>query len=287
MKKNQVYLNGQIVPADQANISIFDRGLLYGDGVFESLRTYNQKVFQLEDHLKRVLRSAKYIRINGLPSIGKLKSAVLKTLAANNFKETYIKIVISRGIALEHGLATNKVKGKPNIFIIAAEQKPYPQTVFTNGWKAIISSITRANTPSSRIKSLCYLDNILARIEAKKNAANEAFLLDDKGNVIEGTISNIFVVKHGGIFTSPENSPIVLGLTRKLVIKLAKQSAFNVTEKNLTPKEIYTADECFISFSGAGVVPITRIWKKRVGNGKPGHITSALIRLYDDETKKL
>lgn len=287
MKKNTVYLNGKLVSRDQASISVFDRGLLYGDGVFESLRTYKKKFFQLDEHLKRLLRNAKYIRITGLPSLKQLKSAVNKTVAANKFKEFYVKIIISRGNAQSHGLSTKKVKGKPNIIIMVEEQKTYPQTTFTVGWQAIISSIVRANTPSARIKSLCYLDNVLAKIEAKRNAAKEAFLLDEKGNLAEGTISNIFVVKHGNLYTPPEKSPIILGLTRKLVIKLAKQSAFKVIEKDITPKEVYTADECFISFSGAGIVPITKIWKKKIGSGKPGYVTSALINLYNAETKKL
>ena len=269
------------------SISIFDRGFLYGDGVFESLRTYQQKPFLLDEHLKRLLKNARFIQIKGLPSFAKLKSAVYKALAAHNFKESYLKIIITRGEAKEHGLDMKNATGHPNIIIIVEEQKPLPQTLFTTGWSAVISSITKANTPSARIKSLCYLDNLLAKAEAQKAGANEAFLLDCKGKVVEGTISNIFIVKHGQLYTPPEEAPILCGLTRNLVLKLAKQSAIKAVEKVLTPKEIYTADECFVTFSGAGVVPITRIWKKKIANGKAGYLTSALIRLYDVETKKL
>jgi len=287
MKKTKLYLNGKIIPLNQANISVLDRGLFYGDGVFESLRTFRRKPFQLEEHIKRLLRAAKFIRIRSLPSARQLKLAVLKTLATNKLKESYIKIIITRGEARGHGLNPKNVAGKPTVIVLVEQQKSYPKKIFTDGWKAIISNIARPDLPTSRIKSLCYLDNILARIEAQKNGANEALMLDEKGNIAEGSVSNIFLVKHGTIYTPSPDAPILLGLTRKLVIKLAKQAAFKVVEKTITPKELYTADECFITFSGAGVVPITRIWKKKIGSGKCGFTTASLINLYNAETKKL
>ena len=286
MKKSNIYINGKIIPLEQANISILDRGLLYGDGVFESLRTYRGKPFQLEEHIKRLLRSAKILRIRSLPSAAQLKLAVLKGISANKFKESYIKIIITRGQAKGHGLDTKKSAGKPTIIILVEEQRSYPKKLFTNGWKAIISSIVRPDIPTSRIKSLNYTNSVLAAIEAKKTGADEAIMLDEKGNIAEGTISNIFIVKHGTLYTPSKDTPILAGLTRNLVIKLAKQSAFRTIEKAITPKELYTADECFATFSGAGVVPITRIWKKKIGSGKCGYITASLIRLYDAETKK-
>jgi branched-chain amino acid aminotransferase len=167
------------------------------------------------------------------------------------------------------------------------ELKPYPKIIFTQGWKAIISSIIRPNVPTSRIKSLCYLDNLLAKAEAKKAGAEEAFMLNEKGNLTEGTASNIFIVKFNTLYTPSADQAILLGLTRNLVMKLAKQSAFPVVEKSINPKELYTADECFITFSGAGVVPVTRIWNKKIGSGKCGSITASLINLYDAETKKI
>jgi branched-chain amino acid aminotransferase len=169
---------------------------------------------------------------------------------------------------------------------LAEELKPYPRAIFTKGWKAIISSILRPNVPTSKIKSLGYVNNMLAKMEAKKAGADEAFMLDERGNLLEGTISNIFIVKHGAIYTPPKEAPILQGLTRSLVIKLAKQSAFRIVEKTITPKELYTADECFVTFSGPGIVPITKIWNKKIGSGKCGPLTTSLIRLYDAETKK-
>jgi branched-chain amino acid aminotransferase len=286
MKKRKACLNGKIVPLEDAKISALDRGLLYGDGVFESLRTYGGRPFQLNEHIKRLLRGAKLLRIRMAPGAAQLKLAVLKTIAANKFKESYVKIMITRGEAKKHGLDPSAAAGKPTLIVLVEEQKPFPKTIFTKGWKAVISNIVRPNVPTSRIKSLCYLDNILAKLEAGKAGADEAFMLDERRSVVEGTVSNIFIVKHGAIYTPPKEAPILLGLTRNLVMKLAKQSAFRVAEKNLTPKELYTADECFVTFSGAGIVPITRIWNKKIGSGKCGHVTASLIRLYDAEIKK-
>lgn len=260
--------------------------MLYGDGVFESLRTYRGKPFQLEEHIKRLLHGAKFLRIHFPLSASQLKLAVLKTIAANRFKESYIKIIVTRGEAKGHGLDPKNVVGKATVVILVEEQKPYPKKIFTSGWKAIISSIIRPDVPISRIKSLNYVNNVLAKMEAQKAGADEAFMLDERGNIVEGTISNIFIVKHGAIYTPPKEAPILQGLTRNLVMRLAKQSAFRVVEKNITPKELYTADECFITFSGPGIVPITKIWNKRVGSGKCGPITASLIKLYDAETKK-
>lgn len=286
MKNIKVYLNGKIVPLQDAKISILDRGLSYGDGVFESLRTYGGKPFQLEEHLKRLLRGLKTLRIRPPLTAAQLKLAVLRTVAANKFKESYIKVMATRGEAKRHGLDRSNAGGKASIIILVEELKPYPKAISTKGWKAIISGIVRPDVPSSRIKSLCYLNNVLAKMEAKKSGADEAFMLGERRNVLEGTVSNIFIVKHGAIYTPPKDAPILAGLTRNLIIKLAKQSAFSVIEKAISPKELYTADECFITLSGPGIVPITKIWNKKIGMGTCGSVTASLIKLYDAETKK-
>ena len=285
MSKTKVYLNGKIMSQDQAKISVFDRGLFYGDGVFESFRTYQGKPFLLEDHIKRLLRSAKSIRLRGIPSASQLKQAVIKTIAANKFKESYVKIIITRGNAKSHGLDIKNVIGKATVIILVEQQNPYPANTFSAGWKVIVSDLKRPSLPSSRIKSLNYLNNIIALSDARKAGANEALLLSDNGYLVEGTFSNIFIVKHGILYTPPKSAPILLGISRNLVIKLAQQSAFRIVEKDLTPKELYTADECFITFSGAGIVPITKIWNKKIGSGKCGYTTESLIKLYADETR--
>jgi branched-chain amino acid aminotransferase len=284
VKKSTVYLNGKLIPEKEARIPIRDRGLLYGDGVFESLTTRGGKPFLLEEHIKRLLRGAKTLRIRAPLSPGQLKSAVLKTVAANGHKESYVKIILTRGEANGHGLDPARAKGKPTIIILAERQLPCPGKMFSSGWKAVVSSVVRPDVPTSRIKSLCYADNILAKIEAKKAGAQEAFLLDEAGNILEGTISNVFIVRDGTLYTPPLSSPILPGVTRKFVLKLARQSAFRIVEKPISPKELYTAEECFITFSGAGIVPITRIWNKKISSGKCGPVTEALIRRYGSST---
>lgn len=286
MTKVKAYLNGKIIPLEEAKISILDRGLLYGDGVFESLRTYNRHPFLLEEHLKRLLAGAKQLKIKAPYSLSQLKLEVLKTIAANRFKECYVKIILTRGEAKGHGLDFSNSAGKPTVIVLAEELKEYPKSLFVNGWKAIISTVRRAEVPTSRIKSLCYLDNALAKEEARQAGADEAFMLDGKGHMVEGTISNLFIIKLGTIYTPPLDEPILCGITRNLVLKLAKQSAFKTAEKIIDPKELYNCDECFITLSGAGIIPITRIWNRRVGNGKCGPITQKLILLYQAETLK-
>lgn len=284
MLAKRIYINGKLLPLQDANISILDRGLLYGDGVFESIVTRLGRPFQLEAHIKRLLLGLKAFKIKAPLTAKQLKLAVLKTLASNRFSESYIKIIVTRGQAEGHGLDPANVTGKPTVIILAEQLKPYPKKLYSQGWKAIISTTHRPNIPISKHKTLNYLDCVLAKIEARKLGADEAFFLDEKGYLAEGTISNVFVIKHGELYTPAKESPILPGLTRELAIKLAKQSAFKVIEKDLTPKEIYTADECFVTSSGLGIIPITRIWNKKIGNGKCGPITASLIKLYGSIT---
>lgn len=283
---SKVFLNGKILRLEEANISVLDRGLLYGDGVFESLRTYDRRPFLLDEHLKRLLAGAKQIKLRVPYSPLQLKYAALKTIAANNFKEYYIKIIVTRGIAKSHGLSFANAAGKPTVIILAEQLKEYPKDTYIKGWKAIVANIRRPEIPTSRIKSLCYLDNALALSDAKKAGADEAFMLDERGNVVEGTVSNIFTVKLGTIHTPPVEEPILAGITRNLVLKLAKQSAMRATEKIINTKDLYNCDECFITMSGAGIIPVTRIWNRKIGNSKCGPITQQLILLYQAETQK-
>ncbi|MEO0094167.1 MAG: aminotransferase class IV [candidate division WOR-3 bacterium] len=284
--KAKIYLNGKILPLSKAQIPVLDRGFLYGDGVFESLRTYKGKPFLLEEHLKRLINGANLLKIKPVGSLYQLKSAVIKTLKANNFKEYYIKIILTRGKVKNHGLDFSNSIGKPNLVILVEELKEYPESVYSKGWKAIVSTVRRPNTPTSRIKSLCYLDNALAKEEARKERANEAFMLDEKGHVVEGTVSNIFIVKSKTIFTPPLSNPILAGVTRAFVLKLIKKLGLKCVEKIIFLKELNRCNECFITFSGAGIIPITRIGNKKIGNGKCGPITEKLINLYLAEAQK-
>jgi len=280
----KIYINNKIVESEAAAISVFDRGFLYGDGAFESLRTYQGKPFLLEQHLKRLLGALRQLRIAPpLPAL-EFKKAVLKTLAANNLKEAYIKIIVTRGTAKGHGLSPKNRQGKSTIIIIVEKLADQPKKIFVSGWSAIISVISKSDLPTDRLKSLCYLDNVLAKLEAERGGADEAFLLDKKGNLAEGTVSNIFIVKNNTIYTPPKSAPILAGVTREYVLKMAKQSAFMATEKIISIKELYNADECFITLSSLGIVPITKIWKKKVGQGICGPITKRLIDLYGKST---
>jgi len=285
--KSKVYLNGKILPAQKAVLPVFDRGLLYGDGVFESLRTYRGKPFLLEEHIKRLLLGLKFLKIRSPLSLSQFKIAVLRTLFTNKFKEAYIKIIVTRGEAREHGLDPIFSTGKPNVIILAESLKSYPKSIYVTGWKVIISQIIRANTPTSKIKSLCYLDNLLAKMEAGQAGANEAFMLDEKGNLVEGTTSNLFLVKNRIVFTPNQDEPILPGITRNMVLKLAQRSGFRVVEKVINPKELYSADECFVTSSGVGIVPVTKIWDKKIGKGQCGPITFTLIKFYDAEANKI
>ncbi len=270
----------------KAAISILDRGFLYGDGVFESFRTYNKKPFLLDAHIKRLFHGLKVIGIRPPFSLQQLKGVVAKTLKANNFPESYIKIIITRGKAKGHGLDIKNSAGKPTVIVWVEEQKPFPKTLYKKGWKAAISSIIRADVPTSKIKSLNYLDNILARAEAGRRGANEAFMLDEKGFLAEGTVSNIFMVKNGVISTPALGGGILNGIIRKLAIKLARKIKIRIQERRIRPKELLRADECFVTLSGAGVVPVTNINGKKLNNGICGPITARLIGLYIAETQK-
>lgn len=281
---NKIFLNGKIVPAEKAKISVLDRGFLYGDGVFESLRTFNRQPFLLDEHIKRLLLGAKLLKIRVPLSLPQLRTAVLKTIAANNFKESYIKIIISRGEAKGHGLDPSNSTGRPTVLVLCEELKPYPPSLYEKGWRVIISKILRTSVPTSKIKSLCYVDNMLAMMGARQAGANEAFMPDEKGHIVEGTVSNFFIVKHRELFTPPIDESILQGITRGLILKLAKRSAIKVTEEIIAPNDINNCDECFATMSGSGIVPVTYIAKKKIGNGKCGPITKQLIGLYDAET---
>lgn len=278
--KSNIYLNGKIVPLSEAKIPILDRGFLYGDGVFESLRTYNRIPFLLDEHSKRILSGAKFLKIHSNFNLKTIRSAVQKTISANPFKEIYLKIILTRGKAKSHGLDFSNFTGKPNLIVLAEELKESPKEIYSNGWKAILSSIRRVNQPTSKIKSLCYLDNAIAKEEAKQAGANEALMLDEKGFVAEGSVSNLFMVRAGKIFTPPTSSAILSGITRRLIIKLAKELSLKVFEKNIHSKDLLTGDECFATLSGTGIIPIIRIGKKNIGNQQCGPITRKLISSY-------
>ncbi len=263
-----IYINGKIT--NKTEISIFDRGFLYGDGAFESLRTYHGIPFLLEEHIKRLQSTCKLLKIKLKIKNFKIKKIINKLMKKNKLKEAYIKIIVTRGESKEHGLSIKKAKGKPTLIIICEKIKDLPKNTT---WKTIVYNKPRTSWIGSRIKSLNYLENIFAKIEADKAGVNEALFQNKNGNILEGTVSNVFIVKNGILITPPLSMPILAGVTRNHIIKLAKKLKIKVIEKNFKKKELKNADESFITSSGPGIIPI---------NKKAGPITKKLIKEYQD-----
>ncbi len=270
----KIYLDGKFVSEEEAKISVFDHGLLYGDGVFEGIRAYNGYVFKLEEHLDRLYDSARAIRLAIPLAREAMKEAILETLRVNQLKTSYIRPIVTRGVG-DLGIDPKKCKGKPTVIIIVREWKSlYPEELYERGLRAIVAT-TRAKAPDSlspSIKSLNYLANILAKIEANVWGADEAIMLDVRGNVAEGTADNIFIVKHGVLYTPPVTTNLP-GITRATIIALAKEAGYTVREEYFGIAQLYMADEVFLTGTAAEVVPIVEIDGRAIGSGRPGPIT--------------
>lgn len=276
----QVYINGQLTPAEQATVSVFDHGLLYGDGVFEGLRTYSGKVFRLAEHVERLYDSARAIRLEIPLSQEAMAKAINDTVRANGIDDGYIRAVVTRG-AGTLGLDPNRCSN-PQIIIIADSIRLYPKEFYDNGLELITSSVIR-NHPaalSPRIKSLNYLNNILAKIEGLKAGCVEALMLNHKGEVAECTGDNIFLVKHGQLSTPPLDAGILEGVTRNAVLELAREAGVPTAERPLTKHDVYVADECFLTGTAAEVVPVVKVDDRVIGSGKPGPITRNLTERF-------
>lgn len=277
-----VYIDGKFYPKSEAKISVFDHGLLYGDGVFEGIRVYDGKIFQLDSHIDRLYESANSIDLRIPMTKEEIKKAVIETVRRQKFKDAYIRIVVTRGVG-DLGLDPEKCK-KPSVIIIV---EPLPP-LYGEGATAIIAS-TRRNHPAAlnpAIKSLNYLNNILAKIEANKAGAMEAIMLDLRGFISEGTGDNIFIVKNGKIITPPPYASILVGITRNLVIDIAKKLGYEVEERDITVHELLNADEAFLTGTAAEVVPLLKVNGKNIGDGKPGPITTAIREKFKELTKE-
>ncbi len=276
----QVYINGQYVPKDQAKISVYDHGFLYGDGVFEGIRSYGGRVFRLREHLDRLWESAKAIWLEIPISKEEMGKAIERTLAINGIKEGYIRVVVTRGIG-DLGLDP-AFCSKPQVIIIADHIQLYPREVYEEGLRIITVSTIR-NHPAAlnpRIKSMNYLNNILAKIEGKQAGCVEALMLNHKGEVAECTGDNIFLVRRGELYTPPRDAGILEGITRGAVIELARREGIPVYELPLTKHDVYVADECFLTGTAAEVVPVVEVDSRRIGDGKPGPVTRRLSELF-------
>jgi branched-chain amino acid aminotransferase len=282
----KVYINGELVDKENAKVSVFDHGLLYGDGVFEGLRSYGGKVFRLEQHLVRLWNSAKVIWLEIPISKEAMAKAVNDTLAANGIKDGYIRLVVTRG-AGTLGLDPNRCS-HPQVIIITDKIELYPEDFYRNGLE-IVTASTMRNHPGAlnpRIKSLNYLNNILAKIEGLKAGCIEALMLNHKGEVAEATGDNIFLVRGGILQTPPLDAGILEGITRDAVIELARGAGIEVSEMPLTRHDVYISEECFLTGSAAEVIPVVKIDNRLIGDSKPGPITRDLMARFKKLTRE-
>jgi branched-chain amino acid aminotransferase len=282
-----VWLNGELVPKSQAKVSVFDHGFLYGDGVFEGIRAYNGKVFMLDEHLDRLYDSAKSIWLTIPLTKEQMRDAILQTLRANKLRDAYIRVVVSRGEG-DLGLDPRKCP-KPNIVIITDRIELFPEELYERGIEMVTVSVRR-NSPQAlnpNIKSLNYLNNILAKIEAINAGKPEGLMLTLDGYVAEGTGENIFIVKRGELFTPPAYMGILKGITRQVVMQLAKEEGIPVHEAVLTLHDVYNADECFLTGTGAEIIPVVKLDGRVIGDGVPGPITKTLIQKFRQYTQQV
>lgn len=276
----RVYIDGQFIPEEDAKISVFDHGLLYGDGVFEGIRVYNRRLFMLAEHLDRLYNGAKVIRIEIPLSRNELVEKICETVRINEISDGYVRLVVTRGKG-DLGLSPTKCSN-PSVIIIASTIKIYPDEVYEKGLKVVTVS-TRRNRPDSlspQIKSLNYLNHILAHFEVINAGADEGLMLNSMGYVTECVVDNIFIVKEGMVITPPTNAGSLNGITRQAVFKLCNMEKIGISQENLSLVECYVADECFLTGTAGEIAPITYIDERPVGDGSPGAITKRLMNAF-------
>ena len=275
-----IYIDGEFLPKAEAKVSVFDHGLLYGDGVFEGIRSYNGSVFKLDEHLERLYDSAKSIMLRIPIPIETLKEKVLETLRLNHLTEAYIRLIVTRGVG-DLGLDPDKCP-MPTIIIIADKITLYPPKFYEEGLEIVTVSVRRnyAEAINPRIKSLNYLNNILAKIEGKQAGAEEVLMLNAEGYVVECSGDNIFWIKNEVLVTPPVHIGILEGVTRNSVIDLAREAGMRVEERIFTRHDLYIADECFLTGTAAEVIPVVKIDQRGIGDGQPGKITQKLIAAF-------
>ncbi len=276
----KIYINGTFFDKENARVSVFDHGLLYGDGVFEGLRSYGGKIFRLQEHLERLWESAEAIYLKIPMTLEAMAAAVNESLQANEIEDGYVRLVVTRGVGTL-GLDPDQTSD-PQVIIIADRVALYPDEFYTDGLKIVTVSTVR-NHPaalSPGIKSLNYLNNILAKMEGKQAGCIEALMLNHKGEVAECTGDNIFLVRQGELFTPPREAGILDGITRQAVCELASESGIPVHQIPLTCDDVFAADECFLTGTAAEVIPVIEVDSRPIGDGKPGPVTRDLIERF-------
>lgn len=272
-----IYLDGAYVPEEEAKISVFDHGVLYGDGVFEGIRAYNGRIFRCEDHIDRLYAAAKAIFLNIPLTKEEMTEALLETCRRNDIRDGYIRLVVTRG---KGDLGLNPMNcPKASVFCIAGNITLYPEEMYTKGMPIVTAAQRRnkATIVDPQIKSLNYLNNILAKIEANRAGVPEALMLNENGIVAECTGDNIFIVKEGVIYTPPIHVGILDGITRRTAIELAKKLAYKVEEKEFTLFNVYNADECFLTGTAAEAIPVTSVDQRIIGEGIAGKVTKEIL----------
>lgn len=279
----KIFTGGKFVPEEEATVSVFDHGLLYGDGVFEGIRVYNRRVFMLDAHLKRLYGGAKVIRLEIPMSFDELKGKVCETVRLNDISDGYVRLVVTRGKG-DLGLSPTKCAGA-NVIIIASTIKIYPDEVYQHGLNLVTVS-TRRNNPDSlspQIKSLNYLNHIMAHLEVLQAGADEGLVLNDSGYITECVVDNFFVVLDGVVLTPPTNSGALNGITRLVVFELCEKMGIEIREEQLSLVEAYTADEAFLTGTAAEIAPVTHIDERPIGaDGTPGPVTTRLMEAFKE-----
>ncbi len=285
-RETRIYIDGEFYSEANAKISVFDHGLLYGDGIFEGIRFYHGRVFRLEQHLDRLWDSARSICLEIPMTKEAMSEAVLETIRQNHLRDGYIRLIVTRGVG---NLGLNPADcRKPSVIIIAARIALYSHDVHRKGL-SIVTCATRRCSPAAlnpAVKSLNYLNNVMARIEANLAGADEALMLNDAGNIAECTADNVFVVRHGQIFTPPISAGALPGITRSVVFEIGAQLGIKVLETNLTRHDIFVADECFLTGTAAEIIPVVKADGRIIGSGKPGSITARIIARFREMTRE-
>ena len=281
----KIFIDGKYYDERNAKISVFDHGLLYGDGIFEGIRAYHGRVFKLKEHIDRLFYSAKAILLEIPMSSAQITRATVEVCRENKIRDGYIRLVVTRGVGTL-GLNPKGCK-RPSVIIIADKIQLYPAGVYQRGLDIITVPTTRNlhSALNPAIKSLNYLNNILAKIEANNGGCEEAVMLNAEGFVAECTGDNLFIVKNGALLTPPLSAGALYGITRRTVMELAEESGLKVSEPNLTRYDLFSADECFLTGTGAEIVPVVKIDGRVIGTGKPGRVTRRLEDEYHALTK--
>jgi branched-chain amino acid aminotransferase len=281
----KIYLDGDFYEKENAKISVFDHGLLYGDGVFEGIRFYHGRVFRLAEHIDRLHDSAKAICLQIPQTKSEMIDAVLATIRQNELQDGYVRLVVTRGsgdLGLNPALCP-----RPTVFIIASRITLYPEEMYRHGLHVVTCATRRIphGALSPMVKSLNYLNNVLAKIEAQQAGAGEGLMLNEQGFVAECTGDNIFTVKNGKIFTPPISSGALAGITRQVTFEMAAELGIAISEPDMTRYDIFTADECFLTGTAAEVIPVVKLDSRVIGDGVPGPVTRALIERFHQLTE--